>query len=95
MTNYESIPYSDKDKFAEWLSQFGCIEDLPWIKWLDTTYCQTCEPVVCHYEDGAREILCSPCELDGCPYGVGIDDINDIGLITLWLNTEYKEEPNV
>ena len=42
MTNYESIPYNDKDKFAEWLSKLYCIEDHPWRIWLDETYCKKC-----------------------------------------------------
>ena len=88
MTNYESIPFEDKDKFAEWLSKFGCIEDQPWRKWLDTTYCQKCEPIKFHYEDGKREILVAPCEINKCPYGVGANELSDVDLIKLWFDVE-------
>lgn len=90
MTNYENIPYNDKDKFAEWLSKLGCIEDLPWMKWVDKTYCQKCEPIMGRYPDSMREMEFSPCELGECPYGVDIAKIDDVGLIKLWLEAEAK-----
>ena len=88
MTNYESIPYGDKDKFAEWLSKLGCIEDLPWMKWVDKTYCQKCEPIIACYPDETREHEFSPCEIDKCPYGVDINTVDDIGLIKIWFEAE-------
>ena len=92
MTNYENIPYNDKDKFAEWLSKLGYsyFEDLPWTKWVDKTYCQKCEPIMGRYPDSMREMEFSPCELGECPYGVSAKDIDDVGLIKLWLEAEAK-----
>lgn len=88
MTNYENIPYDDKNRFAEWLSKLDCIEDHPWRKWLDTTYCKKCEPVRSRYEDSDREALFAPCELGGCPYGVGANELSDVDLIKLWFDVE-------
>lgn len=90
MTNYESIPYGDKDKFADWLSKLGYIEDLPWMKWVDKTYCQKCEPIVACYPYETREHESSPCELGECPYGVDINIIDDVGLIKLWFEAEVN-----
>ena len=88
MTNYESIPYNDKDKFAEWLSKLYCIEDHPWRKWLDETYCKKCEPIIACYQGDTFEHQFAPCELGECPYGVGVNEIDDIGLIKLWFEAE-------
>lgn len=90
MTNYESIPYNDKDKFAEWLSKLDCIEDHPWRQWLDETYCKKCEPVVYHYKDSIYEIHLAPCERDKCPYGVDINALSDVNLIKLWFEVEIN-----
>ena len=90
MTNYEYIPYNDKDKFAEWLSKLNCIEDHPWRKWLDETYCKKCEPVVCSYEDGTHEICFAPCELGKCPYGIDVNSLSDVDLIKLWFEVEIN-----
>ena len=84
MTNYESIPYNDKDKFAEWLSKLDCVENMPWIRWVDDNYCKKCEPI---YTLGHQF---SPCELNGCPYGVEINEIDDVGLIKLWFDEEIN-----
>ena len=91
MTNYESIPYNDKDEFAEWLSKLGCIEDLPWMKWVDKTYCQKCEPIIAYFSGETSEHEFSPCELGDCPYGVDINTIDDIGLIKLWFEVETTQ----
>lgn len=88
MTNYENIPYNDKDKFAEWLSKLDCIENMPWIRWVDNNYCKKCEPIMCCYPDGTLEFPCSPCELGECPYGVGVNEIDNTGLIKLWFEAE-------
>lgn len=88
MTNYENIPYNDKDKFAEWLSKLDCVENMPWIRWVDENYCKKCEPIKCSYEDGKAEVLVAPCEIRQCPYGVGITELSDVGLIKLWFEAE-------
>lgn len=88
MTNYESIPYNDKGKFAEWLSKLDCVENMPWIRWVDDNYCKRCEPITDCYPGDTFEHQFSPCELGGCPYGVAVNEIDDIGLIKLWFEAE-------
>ena len=39
MTVFESIPFKDIDKLAEWLDKHSG-DDSPWILWFDKNYCR-------------------------------------------------------
>ena len=59
-------------------------------RWVDENYCKKCKSIMSCYPGDTQEQEFAPCELDGCPYGVGVDEIDDTGLIKLWFEAEIN-----
>lgn len=77
------------DELAEWLDKYGTFDNSPWMSWFDQKYCKRCEDIMCKYEDGKREFLCSYCELNGnCKFFPNLDEVPDNKMsIKMWLES--------
>ena len=77
------------DEMAEWLDKYGTSDNSPWMSWFDQKYCKRCEDIMCKYEDGKREFLCSYCELNGnCKFFPNLDEVPDNKMsIKMWLES--------
>lgn len=70
------------------------------MEWFNTTYCDKCEPIECHYTDKKGEpwrghtFTCGWCELNDntCKHFPDLDHIPDNKeIIKMWLNLDVTE----
>ena len=96
MTNFEKIKNMSLEEFAEWLYEHGIVDNTPWMKWFDETYCGKCESIIVKAED-AEKVLglkpfynedyeCAYCEVnDHCRFFKDREAPNVKDIIKMWL----------
>ena len=99
MNNFEKIKNMSFEEFAEWLYEHGMVDNTPWTKWFNETYCDKCESIIIKAEE-VEEVLgikpfyneeynCDYCEVyeDCCKFfPEGYPSNKDI--IKMWLKVE-------
>lgn len=89
MTVFESIPFNDIDKLAEWLDKHSG-DDSPWVLWFDKNYCKRCHGVSI---DGDSWGDYAWCEVHGkCAFFPEMDEAPDcVQIVKMWLESEVED----
>ena len=89
MTVFESVPFNNINKLAEWLDKYTG-DDCAWINWFDRKYCKQCDGVSI---DGDSYGDYGWCEIHGkCKYFPEMDEApNCVQIIKIWLESEDND----
>lgn len=96
--NFDKIKSMNIDELSEWLDMYGQIDNSPWIKWWNETYCKSCPSEIGYVVDDTGRnqwnipYECTWCELHGkCKFFQELKDLPDNKeIIEMWLENEYE-----
>lgn len=86
MTQFGKIKHKKLIELAKWLDSLGGVDNTPWIKWFDETYCKKCTMYKGVPEGCTHEITFAPCECGENPCGYA--DLKAWELVALWLQSK-------
>ena len=90
MTRIEELKNMNADAIAAWMDKFVRVDDSPYMKWFDETYCKRCEPIMCCYPGSEFEFPCAWCELENkCKFFPDMSKAPGVKeIIKMWLELE-------
>lgn len=95
MTNLQWIRTCSAEQLGEWLDTVSeRFDDVPWLKWWNTTYCENCPAVAARYSEEQKYLDFAYCELNHhCKFFPEIADTPPTTfMLKLWLQQEHKDE---
>ena len=92
MNQLKYLQSMSTDEIAEFLDQYGLVDNTPWWKWWNSKYCDKCESVKATIQGFNRECEFAWCELEHkCRFFTEMNDIPDSKeIIKMWLKTEVE-----
>lgn len=94
-SNADMLKAMNVDQLTEWLDKNGMLDNSPWSKWFDSTYCQNCEDIEKEYESNGRyaKMRFAWCEIHNrCKFFPDRDEVPDCKeIVKLWLEAEVEE----
>ena len=87
---FDKLKLMSMDEVAAWLDRHGQFDGSPWSEWFDDTYCENCEPIMCHHKGSELVFPCAWCEIEGkCKFFQDMDEVPDNKeIIKMWLEIE-------